>query len=361
VDNHLFLVSTPLHLMVSIAIVDRLAIANAHLVFIDQVEGRPNPYLDLLQAWPSSPFRSVVAFYRPERSWLKKLQSRRETFRRLAALVQALQPHHIYTGNDRRVEFQLCMHKAEAAGLTPSGYYMDEGTFTYVGRKASHSWSDRFVDSPFKKLFYGSWWKHPATVGASGWISTVFASFPESIHPLLQQKKIIHLSLEFWRSQQLRNFCEQLVERIGRPPRLGEFDLIVTLPHESIIQSDAGYGRMIRQQVVDRVGQGCVVAVKYHPRDSHPDLLQLGELAGVERINPLLPFEALLPMLKTGATVLGDFSTTLITSRLLRPDLVVEALDHGGGQGKEEFRPLYAKLGIRIIGTIMGTTTDAGR
>jgi hypothetical protein len=40
---------------------------------------------------------------------------------------------------------------------------------------------------------------------------------------------------------------------------------------------------------------------------------------------------------------------------------VVEALDHGGGQGKEEFRLLYAKLGIRIIGTIMGTTTDAGR
>ena len=348
-SNHLFMVSTPLHLIVSLAIVDTLAIKNPHLIFMDQVQGRSNPYLKLLQQWEASPFQSISVFYRPLKKAASKLKSRKETFSELTKLIKHIKPQHIYTGNDRRIEFQFCMHQATEIGMSPLGYYMDEGTFTYVGRKASNTFSDKVIDSTFKKLFYGSWWKFPPTVGASDWITSVFVSFPDCMHSLLKQKDVIHLSLDYWRSGLLRTFCEKLIDDIGRPDGLVDFDLILTLPHESIMHANPQYKEQIQQLVNVQVNKKINVAVKYHPRDAEPDLLDLGKIDGVELIASSLPFEALLPMFKSGAKVIGDFSTTLITTRLLRPDLTVEAIDHGSSNNNEEFIVLYNKLGINII------------
>lgn len=348
-ETSLFLVSTPLHLLVSIAIVDTLKLDNAHLVFIDQVPGRKNPYLETLRDWPENPFHSVAVFYRPQRKLLAKLKSRRETFASLAAIVERLKPAHIYTGNDRRVEFQYCMHRATALGCQPSGYYMDEGTFTYVGRQASSQFADRVLDNAVKKLAYGLWWKHPATVGASEWVDAAYVSFPEIVHPLLRDKKLIHLTLQFWQSRALVAFCSRLVDRIGRPANLGELDLLVTLPHESIIERNPAYRGQVSAMIEQSLGQCLRVGVKYHPRDTNPDMLNLATIAGVELLSRELPFEALLPMIKPGSTVLGDFSTTLISTRLLRPDLNARAIDHGGNSNAAAFIDLYHKIGIEIV------------
>lgn len=348
-DTSLFLVSTPLHLMVAIAITDTLQLANAHLVFIDQVNGRKNPYLDTLHTWPTNPFKSMAVFYRPERKVLSKLKSRRETFSALATLIEQLQPRHIYTGNDRRVEFQFCMHTADRMGINTCGYYMDEGTFTYVGRKASNHFTDKVLDNWVKKLAYGGWWQHPATVGASAWIDTVYVSFPEIIHPLLKAKKIQQLTLQFWQSKRLIEFCELLVSFIGKPVNLAEYDLLITLPHESIINANGHYKEQIKTIIETAITAGSKVGVKYHPRDTNSDLLYLADIPGVEILSRELPFEALLPMIKTGATVLGDFSTTLISTRLLRPDLKAQAIDHGSNKNTVEFIELYKKMGIEIV------------
>jgi hypothetical protein len=345
----LFLVSTPLHLMVSIAIVDTLNIKNAHLIFIDQVKGRKNPYLETLDLWPDHPFESVAVFFRPERKLLSKLQSRKETFSALEKIVMQLKPKHIYTGNDRRVEFQYSMHVAQKLGCNPVGFYMDEGTFTYVGRKASNQFADKVLDNISKKLAYGLWWKHPATVGASSWIDTVFVSFPDIIHPLLKNKKCQHLTLAYWQSKQLMSFCEHLVTHIGKPLHLAELDVLITLPHESILNANQTYKKQIQQIIETYLQKNCKVGVKYHPRDTNSDLLDLGSIDGVEILSRELPFEALLPMIKSGATVLGDFSTTLISTRLLRPDLIAQAIDHGSNKNTALFVELYKKIGIQIV------------
>ena len=347
-ENHLFLVSTPLHLIVTLAIIDTHKIKSPHLVFIDQVKGKENPYLQTLEQWKENPFISTHVFYRPDRRLFSKLKLRRQTFRSLGKIINDVKPSHIYVGNDRRVEFQLCMHKATEAGLSPIGYYMDEGTFTYVGRKASFSFSDKVIDNTFKKLFYGSWWQHPPTVGASSWITTVFASFPDIVHPLLKNKQLVQLTLKYWQSELLKQFCTNLIDTIGRPEHLQEYDLILTMPHESVITSNSNYKSVVEKIINQQVKSGLKVGIKYHPRDTEADMLKVGKLPGVELISQTLPFEALLPMIKTGAKIIGDFSTTLISTRLLRPDLIVEAIDHGKN-GNEEFMRLYEKIGIQII------------
>jgi hypothetical protein len=80
------------------------------------------------------------------------------------------------------------MHITEALGLDNKGHYMDEGTFIYVGRKASSSFSNSIVDNWLKKLSYGLWWKNPLMVVESAWISTVHVVFSDLIDKRLRKK-----------------------------------------------------------------------------------------------------------------------------------------------------------------------------
>ena len=346
-DSHLFIVSTPLHLMVSIAIADTESLDDCHLVFVDQVKDSDNVYYQLMQEWAGSPFTSVSLFMRPPRSLLQKRHYRRQTFTDLAMLVDSIRPGHIYCGNDRRVEFQYCMHRATDLKLAPIGYYLDEGTFTYVGRKGSDSFSDRIIDNWSKKLAYGLWWQHPPTVGASSWIDTCYLSFPELADARLQGKNQRRLTLQYWHSERLQQFCQLLLLHLGTPTRLADYDAFYTLPHESVIAASPDYRDMIRSSISERVASNQIVGVKYHPRDNLPDALGIAELEGVELVEQQIPFEALLPLFKGTLEIIGDFSTTLITTRLLRPDLAVTAIDHGNAP--KAFVNLYNKLGIHIV------------
>ncbi|MCH2175276.1 MAG: hypothetical protein MK193_06055, partial [Lentisphaeria bacterium] len=156
----IFFVSTPLHLIVSLAIVDTEKVDHAHLVFIDQVSDTDNPYMTTIESWDENPFESVQCFYRPKKD-MGKYKARKQLFANIEKLVIGIKPSHIYCGNDRRVEFQCAMNTAQYYDSNVQGYYMDEGTFTYTGRAASSSFSDRVIDNSIKKLAYGSWWKHP--------------------------------------------------------------------------------------------------------------------------------------------------------------------------------------------------------
>lgn len=348
-DAHLFLVSTPLHLMVALAITDVERLQNAHLVFIDQVAGKANPYLAVLEEWAESPFTSLHVFFRPQRSALKKLAHRKQTFAQLAELVEHIRPAHIYVGNDRRIEFQYCMHRAAEQGRPAIGYYIDEGMFTYVGRAASGTFSDRVLDNFLKKLSYGRWWKHPPTVGGSAWVKVVYAAYPELIHPLLKRKTIRHLSLAYWQCPLLKHFCHLLIGHLVGELRLAQYGLIVTLPHESILQARPELGEKVTALIQSALQQdGRHVGVKYHPRDTQADALGLSALDRVDLLPLQIPFEAMLPMLPAGAQVVGDFSTTLITTRLLRPDIAVRAMT-SPNKKQAVYTELYRNLGIHFV------------
>jgi hypothetical protein len=349
---HLFLVSTPLNLMTAIAIADTEKHEEAHLVLIDQASpAERNPYFE--QAQKLSLFASVRLFQRPPKGGLKgllaKRKARQQTLRQIKALVETIKPTHIYCGNDRRVEFQYAMHCATQSGLNPQGSYMDDGTFSYVGHQASQGLGDKVFDNAVKKLIYGGWWRQPPTVGASSWVDTAYLAFPELAHPLLQARRVKALTLDYWQSKALRQFSDGLLEHFGRPANLANYDVFFTLPHESIIRADAAYRARITDRIRDKLQQGLAVAVKYHPRDSVADALELAGLQGLEIVSRQIPFEALLPQLKSGLQLIGDFSSTLITARLLRPDITVQAVANQQNKQAAQFADLYQRLGVSIL------------
>lgn len=346
---HFFLVTTPLHLIVSLAIVSVQKIENAHLIFSSQSSEVGNPYYTLLKSWKENPFKSVKIFYRPTRIF-KKYKTRKVTFRSLECMIEKYRPSHIYVGNDRNIDFQYCMLLSAPGTI---GYYMDEGLNTYVGSEPmSLSFYGKYINRYIRRMLYGFWWEKPDTIGSSKWISVVYASHPELIHPLLKIKEVKSLSLAYWKSSGLIQFSKALVNDIAKGFDVSSFDVIITLPSHSILLANPRYQAIIKQQIDWYLRSHKIVAVKYHPRLGEKDILNIGALQGATLLPNQLPFEAILPMLKAGVIVVSDISTTLITTRLLRPDANARAIDHGTNQINNKIYSLYQSLGIKVLSAV---------
>ena len=343
-----YLVSTPLHLFLGSAIALSRADEKHILIFIDQAETENNFYFNQVKQWKSSPFQEIYIFPGRIKGLLAKRNSRKCTFIELDKLIQKYKPSQIYTGNDRRIEFQYSMHKSQEYGGA-NGNYIDEGTFTYLGRPPSLGIRDMMVDSFIKKIVYGFWWKNPATIGGSQWISSVYAAFPDLVHPLLKKKKLIELSPKLLQSDSLDTFSRQLLATKNiQAAAIKSVDVLIALPHESIIAKSKYYKKSIISLITQLQKQNKNIAIKYHPRDVNSDSLNL-QKSGCQLIPSQVNFEALLLIFPKGRTIIGDFSSVLLNARWLRPDLrVIAALEDKSTVSKHLFS-LYTSLNIEMI------------
>ena len=346
-SDGLFLVSTPLHLLVSLAIIGKEGLKNPVLWFIDQDMNASSLFRDELASWTENPFVQVDLFARPSKKLLKKKKERKATFQTIAEKISFINPKRVFVGNDRRIEFQYLMHLVSGSPVT--GVYMDEGIFTYAGRTASSSFSDRIIDDIAKKLSYGSWWVTPKTVGESHYIHTIYASLPQRVHPLLLKKHSVQLSKDYWECELLQSYCFSILSSqfYDAVKTLSSIDVLVSLPHESILKSSVFSSTQLRQYILSEIEKGKHVAVKYHPRDVLDDSLLVENLGAL-----LLPkgvaFEVMLPCLKSDILLIGQLSTPLITAKLLRPEIEVNTLG-SHSDVPELLKILFNQLGIQKL------------
>jgi hypothetical protein len=343
-----FLVSTPLHLFLSSAIALHNKHQNNIVIFIDQVEVDNNFYAQQIELWESSPFQEIHIFPGRIKGLLEKRRSRKKIFNQLAQLIEKFQPTDIHIGNDRRIEFQYSMHKSQQYGGA-KGHYIDEGTYTYIGREQSQSFQDAVIDNWVKKLVYGFWWKNPITIGGSDWIASIYVAFPKLIHPFLKQKEVVAIDPQWLESPSLNEFSKQLLTaKDMNADTICSVDVLIALPHESIIAQNQMYKSSILNLITQLREKNKNVAVKYHPRDSQIDALNLQE-AGCQLIPSQVNFEALLLIFPKNRTIIGDFSSVLLNARWLRPDLkVIAALENKASISKL-FSSLYSSLEIDMV------------
>lgn len=348
--NELYLASTPLHILNAIAIASQREQSHAHLILIDQPDVEGNPYFQLLNSWENSPFQSVDIYQGRIKGLKAKLANRKAVFEKLDSVVKAIQPEKIYTGNDRRIEFQYAMHaQLKYNNKAAIGVYMDEGTFTYVGRKDSVSISDKYIDNGLKKLTYGFWWKNPITIGGSDWIQEVYAAFPEHVHALLKGKSLKPLQPFYQDNQTVRDFCERIFRFFGEDvKKVSDLTAIFTLPHESIIERIPGYQESVEAVIEQLLSKQVKVGIKYHPRNTNPDILNAKGRPGITLLSHKVPFEAILPNLGR-CTIIGDVSSTLINSKFLKPDCDAVSIANADAPLYNEFVEFFDVIGVPTL------------
>lgn len=342
----IYLASTPLHILNSLAIAGKTE-GEHHLILIDQPDVEKNIYFELLSSWKFSPFSSTQIFQGRIKSAKAKLEQRKVLFQSLRLLVEQWKPDWILTGNDRRIEFQFMMHACQDLGLQSQGAYMDEGTFTYVGRQASSGLGDKIIDNIIKKISYGLWWSNPPTIGGSHWVKRIFAAYPNLVVNRLKSKDVIDLKPFHRDNPSVDSFSEHFLGHFSFDhTSLANVALLITTPHESLIQKIPGYRDQLLDCIQQANKQGQSVAVKYHPRNTDPDILGLKRTSGVSLIPSAIPFELICPLMKD-ITLVGDLSSTLINASWLTPEVKVLALKVDSGNLK--FDQLFNQLDIPVI------------
>ena len=196
-------------------------------------------------------------------------------------------------------------------------------------------------------MIYGSWWRQPPTVGASEWIDDAYVAFPDLVHEALKLKVLHEINADWFESPQFQALTQSLLNSFDIDAEiLRNIDVLITLPHASLLENGAEYAKAMQQLVKVLSLRGRRVGIKYHPRQTDPDPLGLVGQSGVTLLPAVLAFEVLLPGLGN-AVIVGDVSTTLLSSKWLRPALRTIAVASGSYQ--EQFLDLFQALGIEVV------------
>jgi hypothetical protein len=343
----IFMVSTPLHLYNALAIaLQHREDWQSHLWFIDQKDWL-NPYFHVLKGWKDQPFAGIEYFVTNLPGNAARIRARKEAFDKIDGLVADIRPRELLVGNDRRIEFVYAInHACRRSGLPVRGSLIDDGVYSYIDQR-SKWFQDTGPERLMKKLVYGSWYERTPSIGGSPFIDRAFVAFPEFVNSYLRRLKVEGIDMELYRSPEIRTYSEMLLEsaNIDRQELPG-YDLVLTLPHESLFNRFPNFQKSMRILVDSVRNGGKRVGIKYHPRQKADDPLQL--VSGDDQLIPrTVAFEILLPLLGK-PLILGDVSTVLLTARWLRPDLPVVALQNERDPRQRKMARILTHLGVKV-------------
>lgn len=341
-----FFVSTPQHLLMASAYATSHPELNCHLLIIDQKQITSNPINKMIESWPQQPFSTVNIFPGKWRGFMGKVPGRKQVFTTIARLIDTYRPSQLFTGADKRLEFQFSAHYATQLGLAPICTYIDEGTITYSPyHPALHRFSERILSKYLKRMVYGSWWDHPLTYGASCWINNVMALFPDLIAPGLKEKSVSEFPSEWFSSPEMQEFTKAQLTDYSALEQLKRCKFIFTLPHHSLSKLYPGYIEKLSDFIADleqKSPGSCIV--KLHPRSTLADFPDLGP---VQQLPASQPFELFLPFLNSQTEIYGDLSSTLHTARWVLPEAKLFAINPDP-EKRHQMATLYDALNIEI-------------
>ena len=323
--NVLLLISTFRHYFIGLSLALNDKDRSYHAIFIDQLyDDDRNP---LFQAAKSltAPFAAVECMPVRGKGGSKR-KVRKETFKLLQSWIKENQPVEISTGNDRRMEFQFSMHYArKVLKRNTIGSYIEDGTGTYIKveyySKRAY-FNDRFIDTPIKKLAYGTWYSRPPVLGGSHWIDVAYLTFPELAAPPIDKIKGIHIDETIYRQESGIETIESLIHQMGceLPMEESKQGILFVLPHSSLVEKMYGSVEKFRLKVKELLNGKDNIFVKYHPRDLD-DPYELKDIATL--LPTAIPAEIFLCSMSFNH-VIGDISTAMMSAKWLLPNCKVE-------------------------------------
>jgi hypothetical protein len=348
-----FFISSPLHFLLSVNMAIRNGEARNVAVISSRIASNARLLGEVIRR-DGRVFCDVIMLESgPGKGHGSKARQRKQRMKVLRDYLGQHPAAKIFTGSDRHVEFQYAMHVAHTHDPSVQGIYLDDGLHTYLGSRRMHSFQHKYGDPLLKKLYYGMWWKNPVILGTSGWISEVYAVFPELVHPVYQQlgKKVLPFDSSYFATPAFQHITGVLAEVTGLDREtLGRLDFVLLLTHEQhYIDPWTHTERMM--QILGAHAPEERIAIKAHPRSSLlPELRERYPRA--VHLDNRVGFELLLPFLKADCVFIADISSSLFTVKWLQPSqraFAVEVPHPTIEHYRDEVRALFDQMGIRRV------------
>lgn len=340
-----FFISSPLHFFIA----TNLALSHAGdtniAIFISKNENIAKQYAKATQHFKKIFQQTYDLTINDDQFKFKKRKLR---FTEIENLILSRLPDRIFTGSDRRMEFQFAMHKARELNPNVEGIYTDDGTVSYLGHKSINSVFHKYIDPMLKKLVYGFWWKSALTTGNSSWISKAYLAVPKDAHPLLKAKKLIALDQDVFASDKFLAVNEFLIEKYDEINEINfsKIKAVLCLPNESFYLKNNQFLQQIKK-TINKHFQPAEIAIKAHPKSKDMALLAQVFPKSISLPNTL-GMELLLPKLSNDTSIIGDVSTALLTAKWLKPKVTVQAFEVNSDISKN-LKELFNSLGIRFL------------
>lgn len=343
-NTRLYMPSTPFNLLLSY--IDAISReGECVLVYIDQKS--ETPYLETLSSLVDTPFKEVCYLFAKEVS-RKKLKERKNNFLKLDKLILKYSFQEIVVGSDRRIEFQYLMNKLIKQKVPVKGSYLDDGLYSYLPWKRTRL--QHLLNSITKKIVYGFWWDEPVMPGCSRYIhQSILINAPLALSAL-KNRDIIELDLKEFSSDRLQTWAKKLFTSFKfNISRVTDIDVFFILPHPNDFKKMPGYLKSVEKNIENKLSLGKKIAIKYHPKFNKKDPFNLSQHPNIELIPSSLAFEFILPFLKKGTSIIGNFTTVMLTSKILRKDLNVIANISSSNAYEMQLVELMNKFNIQIV------------
>jgi len=350
---HYYFISSPLHFLLAVSMAIRYSDARSIAVISSRIESNATLLGEVISR-DGQVFCDVLTLESgPGRGQGSKARQRKKRMKVLHDCLAERPAAKIFTGTDRHVEFQYAMHVARQHDPAVEGIYLDDGLHTYLGSRRMHSFQHKYGDALLKKLYYGSWWKNPVILGTSGWISKVYAVFPELVHPVYREmgKTVLPFDSRYFDTPAFERMSQALADITGIDrAALAELDFVLLLTHEQHYADTWAH----TERVMRMLGARCAperIAIKAHPRSQLLDELRKRYPRAVHLDNRV-GFELLLPFLREDCVFLADISSSLFTVKWLQPQqraIAIEVPHPTIEHYRPELQSLFRKMGIEQL------------
>jgi len=351
--HHYYFISSPLHFLLAVNMAIRYGDARNIAVISSRIESNAKLLGEVIRR-DGRVFCDVLRLESgPGRGQGSKARQRKQRMKVLDDYLAERPAAKIFTGTDRHVEFQYAMHIARRHDPAVEGIYLDDGLHTYLGSRRMHSFQHKYGDALLKKLYYGSWWKNPVILGTSGWISKVYAVFPELVHPVYRQmgKTVLPFDSRYFDTPAFEHMSQALANVTGIDrAALAAVDFVLLLTHEQHYADTWAHTGRIMKMLESQCSQERI-AIKAHPRSQLLDELQMRYPRAVHLDNRV-GFELLLPFLREDCVFLADISSSLFTVKWLQPEqraIAIEVPHPTIEHYRPELQALFRKMGIEQL------------
>ncbi len=310
---------------------------------IDQPEGKEEALITALAANPG-PFESVQTL--PKGSGLfGKRATRRQVFELIRERLTAWSIDRVFTGNDRRIEFQYAQYQLQLANRPVHAIYLEDGVNSYLPFHPSHrglrAIADPVIEPLLKKIGYGSWYDRSGAVGCSRWVNERQLTFPALLQTQ-QGPDVVQLPAENYTTGAAAAHIAQLVESMTREAVTFKGDLLLVLPHSNDLLAQYGDAKGFQRAIKPLLDSAGETRVKYHPNEN---LAVLEDW--VAELPRRLPMEMLISQCVC-RRIVGDTSAALLSAKWLQPDANVMSV-RNSRPGPSRLFELMAQAGVQVI------------
>ena len=337
--SHVFLVRSSLQFLLATALaVDQVESTRqpCRMLFLPDL---PDPALFLRAAAQciDSPFDDIVLIEPNQRS----AAIRRE----LRARIAAARPVSLTVFNDREEAGQTVLIATAREFPQARRRCAEDGSLAYTEFVfRSHSATTQLRQA----LRVGRNWSNVRVLGTHPLVQDFIALHPQLLRAELRGRRIHTFPAQALESPALRSLALALCADAGfDASAVPENAAMLTLSHSSYAQRNPQYVEMVAACARCLEGRPGRFFVKYHPRESHPDYLDLCAAGRAEQIARTVPAECLyLTLRDRPLTIVGGMSTALLTAGLLMPLVRCAALMHASTSGETWDRRLLDELRI---------------